>query len=99
MALERVIREFGPFTAVPTQTQINLLARTTFAGVTVRKQWLNLGFLLTREVVHPRITRVERISPRTYMHTVRLRLEKNIDPQLRDWLQEAYAVGKLAGRR
>jgi hypothetical protein len=99
MALERVIREFGPFTAIPTQTQINLLARTTFAGVTVRKQWLNLGFLLTREVGHPRITRVERISPRSYLHTVRLRLVKNVDPQLRDWLREAYAVGQLAGRR
>lgn len=99
MAIERVIRDFGPFTAVPTQTQITLLARTTFAGVTLRKQWLNLGFLLAREVAHPRITRVEQISPRSYVHTVRLRLAKNVDAQLRDWLREAYAVGQLAGRR
>ena len=99
LALERLIREFGPFTAVPTQTQITLLARTTFAGVTVRKQWLSLGFVLTREIEHPRITRVERVSPRTCVHRVRLRSVRNVDAQLREWLREAYAVGQLAGRR
>lgn len=99
MALERLIREFGPFTAVPTQTQITLLGRTTFAGVTVRKQWLNLGFMLTREIEHPRITRVEKVSPRTLVHTVRLRSMRNIDAQLRAWLREAYSVGQLGGRR
>lgn len=99
LALERVVREFGPFTAVPTQTQITLLARTTFAGVTVRKQWLNLGFVLTREIEHPRITRVEKVSPRTLVHTVRLRSVRNVDAQLRAWLREAYAVGQLGGRR
>jgi Domain of unknown function (DUF5655) len=99
LALERLIREFGPFTAVPTQTQITLLARTTFALVTVRKQWLNLGFLLTRQIEHPRITRIEKISPRTCAHTVRLRSVRNVDSQLREWLREAYQVGKLGGRR
>ncbi len=99
MALESLVREFGPFTAIPTQTQITLLARTTFAGVTVRKQWLNLGFVLTREIEHPRITRVEKISQRTLVHTVRLRSVRNVDAQLREWLREAYAVGQLGGRR
>jgi hypothetical protein len=99
LALERVVREFGPFRAVPTQTQITLLARTTFAGVTIRKQWLNLGFVLTREIEHPRIRRVERVSQRTLVHTVRLRSERNVDAQLRSWLREAYAVGQLGGRR
>jgi len=101
LALERVIREFGQFTAVPTKTQITLLARTTFAGVTVRKNWLNIGFILTREIDHPRIRRVERHSPRACVHTVQLRSERNLDSQLRDWLREAYQVGKLgsAGKR
>ena len=99
LALERLIREFGPFSAVPTKSQITLLARTTFAGVTVRKNWLNLGFVLTREINHPRITRSEKISPRTSVHTVQLRSVRNVDSQLRDWLREAYAVGQLAGRR
>lgn len=99
LALERVVREFGPFRAVPTQTQITLLARTTFAGVTIRKQWLNLGFVLTREIEHPRITRVEKVSQQTLVHTVRLRSVRNVDAQLRTWLREAYAVGQLGGRR
>ena len=98
-ALESMIREFGRFTAVPTKSQITLLARTTFAGVTVRKNWLNLGFILTREIDHSRITRIEKVSPRTCVHTVQLRSVRNVDTQLRDWLREAYQVGKLGGRR
>lgn len=99
LALERVVREFGPFRAVPTQTQITLSARTSFAGVTIRKQWLNLELVLTREIEHPRITRVEKVSQRTIVHTVRLRSVRNVDAQLRAWLREAYAVGQLGGHR
>lgn len=99
LALERLIREFGQFSAVPTKSQITLLARTTFAGVIVRKKWLNLVFILTREIEHSRITRIERTSPRTCVHTVQLRSVRNVDTQLREWLREAYQVGKLGGRR
>jgi hypothetical protein len=99
LALERLIREMGPFTAVPTKTSITLLSRTTFAGVVVRKHWLNLTFALTREVEHPRITKVGRISPRTFAHSVRVRSTRDVDEQLRKWLREAYELGLLAGRR
>ena len=96
LALERLIREFGPFTAVPTRTKITLLAHTTFAGVIVRKQWLNLGFLLTLRIDHPRIKRVEQVSARAFKHTVQLRWMRNVDGQLRDWLWEAYQVARGA---
>ena len=99
LALERLIREIGPFTAVPTKTSITLLSRTTFAGVVVRKRWLNLAFVLTREIEHPRITKVEQLSPRTFVHSVRLRSTRDVDEQLRKWLRDAYEVGRLAGRR
>ena len=99
LALERFIREIGPFTAVPTKTSITLLSRTTFAGVVVRKQWLNLDFVLTREVEHSRITKIEQLSPRTFVHSVKLRSVRDVDEQLRKWLRDAYEVGRLAGRR
>jgi hypothetical protein len=99
LALERLIREIGPFTAVPTKTSITLLSRTTFAGAVLRKHWLNLAFVLTKEVEHPRIIKMKKISPRTFVHTVQLRSVRSLDEQLRKWLSEAYEVGELAGRR
>ena len=98
-ALEAALRTCGPYTAAPAKTQINLLSRTSFGGITLRREWIRLGFVLTRDLDDPRIVSTERLSPRTYVHQVQLRSAADVDKKLRRWLEEAYQVGMLAGRR
>lgn len=98
-ALEAALRDCGPYTAVPTKTQVNLLSRTSFGSFILRRNWINLGFVLTRDLDDPRIVSTERLSPRTYAHRVQLRSAADVDKKLRQWLTEAYQVGMLAGRR
>ena len=97
--LEKALRELGPYTAVPTKTQINLMARTSFGGFTIRKDSIVLGFALTREIEHPRLIWTLQLSPRTYAYKVRLSSPADVDGKLREWLREAYQLGLAAGRR
>ena len=46
-----------------------------------------------------RITSVRQLSPRSFAHRVRVAAVSEVDAELRDWIREAYAVAKMAGRR
>jgi hypothetical protein len=82
----------GPARLSVAKTRIGFLARITFAAVTPRREYLRAGFLLPRRSDSPRFVQVEHIPP-YWVHTLRIRHESDIDPELRAWLREAAAVG------
>ncbi len=84
---------------MPTKTPINLLTQTSFGGVGSRRNWVNFGFVLTREISNPRIPQTERISTRAVVHTVKLTSVADVNRQLKAWIREAYQVGEVAGWR
>jgi len=94
----QVVASFGALEAVPTKTGITLLARTSFAGIKVRRDCLRLGFLLSRRLDDSRVFNIEVLSPRKIGHHVDLRSEADLDAQLRLWLEEAYAFGSRRAR-
>ena len=98
-AVIAAIRTCGPLQVAPTKTGINLLSGTSLGGITLHPGYLNLGLVLTHRVEDPRVVSVLQISPRSFAHRFRLRSLAELDPQLKAWIREAYAVGKMAGRR
>jgi hypothetical protein len=83
------LQEFGPIRAEAVKTSINLVRDRHIGGMRIGKNYVDLGFLLDREIRSPRIRRVEQITPRRIAHTVRLTTLEGIDAELLGWLREA----------
>jgi len=88
-----LLKRNGPVRVVSDKTRISFQVRMGFGGVHVRRDLLDVGFLLPRRLNHPRITRIEAFTPRAIGHHVEIRSPADLDAELASWLREAYAVG------
>jgi hypothetical protein len=96
-ALLELVRRFGPVTVNVNRSRISFQARVRFATVArVTRSGLVCTFWLKREVVSPRITRVELYPPSNYVHQFKLTDARELDDELAAWLREAYEVGLQA---
>lgn len=86
-------RKCGPITVISQKTRIVFSVRVRFASVIVRKNWLEAGLWLSREVPHPRLNRVANYMPGCYYHYFRFTRPADIDRDLGPLLREAYAIG------
>jgi hypothetical protein len=84
------LRLFGPVRVDAVQTSINLVSTHHFGGLTVRRDYLRLGFLSDTRIDHPRIVHRLVLGPKRVGHTVLLRSPADIDRQLLGWLRRAY---------
>jgi hypothetical protein len=84
------LRSFGEVHEAPKKTSIHLDHANGFAGVYARRDGINLRFRLNHRLDHPRIAKIEQLSARRFMHTVRLTQVEDVDTQLLDWLKAAY---------
>ena len=84
------LQNFGPIRAEAVKTSINLIRDRHIGGIRVGKTYLDLGFLLGREVHSTRIRHTERLGPNRMAFTVRLTAVEDVDPELVGWLREAY---------
>jgi hypothetical protein len=92
--LARMIRKCGPVHIIPQKTRLVFQVRVRFAGITVRKSDFSLGLWFTRRYDHPRVERIEIITPRCYLHKFRIASESDLDVELQRWLRRAYLVGQ-----
>jgi len=88
-----MLEEFGPVTVLPEKTRIAFQSRTSFAQLTVRREWVVGHFVLARRADDPVFTKIEKMSPRTYVHDFRLDSPEEVE-RLRPWAAEAAAVGR-----
>ena len=88
------LRTFGEVKIAPKQTSIHLEKKSGFAGVHPRSTYFNLEFRTDYKIDDPRITRVQQLSARRFEHTVRLEKKGDVDPQLLNWLKDAYELSK-----
>ncbi len=86
------LRKFGPLRVDAVQTSINLVSTHHFGGLTVRRDYLRLGFLSDRVIDDPRIVRREPLGPNRIGHSVLLRTSSDVDAQLLAWLRRAYTL-------
>ena len=70
------------------------MVQVRFAGAAPRRDGLDVGFWLPRRLDHPRFRKVETLGPAAHVHQLRVRRPEELDPTLRGWLREAYAVGR-----
>lgn len=85
-------------TVIPQKTRIAFMVRVRFAGVVVRRGWIECAFWLKRRVDDPRFHRVETYTAHDFGYFTRLKDESQLDDTLRKWIREAYAIGCQAPR-
>jgi len=88
--LVALAEKLGPVEQDPKKTSIHLNRKTAFAGVAVRKEHLVLTVKSDRPIDSPRIVKSEQTSARRFHHEVKLARARNLDAELRGWLQAAY---------
>jgi hypothetical protein len=85
-------RKFGPVSEEPKKTSIHLMNKTAFAGVATRKSALVLTIKSDRKLSSPRIHKSEQTSPNRFHHEVKLTSTAQVDSELVQWLEDAYAL-------
>jgi Domain of unknown function (DUF5655) len=97
----RVFRRFaaaaracGRFTYAPAKTRVGFQVRMIFADVEFRRSGLHAYVILSRRRSDRRFTRIEQLGPSTFVHHFELRSESEVDGSVREWLCEAYRVGR-----
>ncbi len=92
-AFLKMVRENGPVREHPVKTRIAFIARMSFCGVTVMKDKLRAGLILTRRVESPRFFQITKYTPRCFGHSFYIRSMGDLDHELRELVCEAYRVG------
>ena len=87
-------RTHGSVTVYAQKTRIVFQRRVRFAGVVVRKDWLEATMWLRRRVNHPRLIRTESFGQLGFGHHFRLCDPDDVDQAMIELLGEAYEVGK-----
>ena len=88
------VKTLGPVKILPEKTRIAFQVRMSFAQITPRRRWLDGHLVLARRLEHARFRKVETFSPRNHVHVFRIERPGDIDAEFREWLREAYAVGR-----
>jgi len=99
-----LIERCGPVAVIAQKTRITIMVKVRFAGATVLRDRLRIGFALGRRVEHPRLVRVEEYGPRWIIRRLEVRAPAELDdPAIAAWLCESYRDlglrGSLAAKR
>lgn len=92
--LVRALEACGPVTVLPEKTRIAFQVRMSFAQVVPKRGWIDGHLVLARRLDERRFRKIETFAPRNIVHHFRLFDARDLDPQFRGWLKEAYAVGE-----
>lgn len=85
-------RKFGSVSEEPKKTSIHLMNQTAFAGIATRKNALVLTIKSDRKISSPRIHKSEQTSANRFHHEVKLTSPAEVDAELVQWLEDAYAL-------
>jgi hypothetical protein len=88
------IASFGRFTQDSKKTSIHLTYRSAFAGVALRNGALILTLKSARDIKSPRVYRAEQVSAHRWHVEIRLNGPAEVDRELKDWLRQAYELGR-----
>jgi hypothetical protein len=85
-----LLYSLGDVQVIPQKTRLVCVARVRFAGLYPRKGGFRAAFALRRWVKSPRIVKTADYGPRWRGHFVDIECARDLDQQLRDWLQESH---------
>jgi len=92
--LVALLRTFGPIAEDPKKTSIHLNHKSALAGVETRKDCLLLNIKSNHLIKSPRIEKAEQISAKRFHHKVRISSPRDLDEELKTWLEEAYILSE-----
>jgi hypothetical protein len=89
-----LVNACGPIKIAPAKTRIGFQVRMIFAAVNgLSDRGLRAHVVLSRRLEHPRFSRIEKMTPKCYVHHFTIQSIDDCDEELRGWLCEAYKVG------
>jgi hypothetical protein len=89
-----LVEQCGPVKIAAAKTRIGFQVRMIFAAVNkLTDRGLQAHVVLTRRLPSPRFKRIEKMSPKCYVHHFTVESLAEMDGEVRAWLQEAYEVG------
>lgn len=78
----------------PAKTRVGFQVRMIFAAVNkLTAQGLQAHIVLTRRLPNRRFKRIEKMTPKCYVHHFTIQSLPEMDDEVKAWLQEAYEVG------
>ena len=92
-ALETAVGDCGEFRIHAVATRIGFITRMSFAGATLKKNWIDVTFILPRWVDDTRFGRIVVFGVASYGYELRLHELSELDHDLRSWLCEAHRRG------
>jgi Domain of unknown function (DUF5655) len=88
-----IVEGFGPVNVYAQKTSIVFQVRVRFARAMPKKHSLDGHFWLKRRADHPRLTKVEHMLRRDWIHWFRLTEPEDLDKNFVKLLKDAYRVG------
>ena len=89
-----VLQAFGPVTEDSKKTSIHLNRKSALAGVETRKDGLMLNIKSDHPIQSPRIEKRNSYQQNGFHHKVRISSPKDLDEELKGWLEEAYLLSE-----
>lgn len=87
-----MVQACGPVEIVPVKTYIAFMVRVRFAFAIVQQRALRIRLEMPREIVSPRIVKVERYGT-IVGNYLRIVEPDDLDEELAAWIGESYAHG------
>ena len=88
----KLLDSLGDVQVLPQKTRLVVVARVRFAGFYPRKKDFLASFALQRWLKSDRVVKTIDYGPRWRVHYVRIASVKDVDRELRGWLQESHDV-------
>jgi hypothetical protein len=90
----QLVQECGPVVLAPAKTRVGFQVRMIFAAVNkLSERRMEAHVVLARRLENSRFTSIESISPRNHVHHFKIDSLRELDSEVKSWLEEAYRVG------
>lgn len=90
--LEQAVRKFGSVKVSPTKSSIMFVSGSTFLAVKPKRAWIDIEFLLEREVHDYPVHKTFRANKSRVAHFVRLESPKDVSGKVLSWLRQSHAL-------
>ncbi len=89
-AVARHVERVGTITIEPLSVGILFKRSSTFAELRPKRDRVELSFMLSRPLEHPRIARTWKGPGERRAFFIKIRDAAEVDDEIKDWLTEAY---------
>lgn len=86
------VKKFGGVKVSPSKSTIMFVSKSTFVAVKPKEEWIDIEFLLDKEVSEFPIHKTFRANKSRVAHFVRLESPKDVNGRLIGWLKASYKL-------